>query len=270
MLETYLRRWNLIPDGNRITTRAADLLPVLRGGEPAMLKLAHEEDERQGGVLLTWWDGKGAARVLEMDEHALLLERAIGSRSLADMARTSRDDDACRILCDVARQLHAPRDTPLPDLIPLAEWFRALDPAAATHGGILERSSRMAQYLLANPREHVVLHGDLHHDNVLDFGRRGWLAIDPKRLIGERGFDFANIFTNPDLADPTRPVALLPGVFARCLDVVSEAADLERKRLLQWVLAWTGLSAAWFLGDSDPLAAIDLHIAQLAAAELDR
>jgi aminoglycoside/hydroxyurea antibiotic resistance kinase len=42
-----------------------------------------------------------------------------------------------------------------------------------------------------------VLHGDLHHGNVLDFGLRGWLAIDPKGLLGERGFDFANIFTNP-------------------------------------------------------------------------
>jgi streptomycin 6-kinase len=51
--------------------------------------------------------------------------------------------------------------------------------------------------LLAEPREVGVLHGDLHHGNVLDFGVRGWLAIDPKGLLGERGFDFANIFTNP-------------------------------------------------------------------------
>lgn len=114
-----------------------------------------------------------------------------------------------------------------------------------------------------------MLHGDLHHGNVLDFGARGWLAIDPKRLIGERGFDFANIFTNPDLADPSRPVATEPGRFARCLDVVSRAA-VERGRLLLWILAWTGLSASWFLGDGDSLAAIDLQIAALAAAEADR
>ena len=114
-----------------------------------------------------------------------------------------------------------------------------------------------------------MLHGDLHHENVLDFGARGWLAIDPKRLLGERSFDFANIFTNPDLADPTRPVAIAPGRFAQRVAVVAEAARLERERLLQWVLAWTGLSAAWFLGDgASP--AIDLQIAELAAAELDR
>ncbi len=123
--------------------------------------------------------------------------------------------------------------------------------------------------LLAAPREVGVLHGDLHHDNVLDFRARGWLAIDPKGLTGERGFDLANIFTNPDLSDPTRPLATDPGRFARRLAVVTEAAGLERDRLLRWILAWTGLSAAWFLGEgASP--AIALRIAELAAAELDR
>jgi streptomycin 6-kinase len=131
------------------------------------------------------------------------------------------------------------------------------------------RCADAARTLLADPREVGMLHGDLHHDNVLSFGARGWLAIDPKWLIGERGFDFANIFTNPDLADPSCPVATEPGRFARRLEAVAEAAGLERRRLLHWILAWTGLSAAWFLGDGDP-AYIDLKVADLAAAELDR
>lgn len=99
---------------------------------------------------------------------------------------------------------------------------------------------------------------------------RGWLAIDPKHLLSERGFDYANIFTSPDLADPARPVATEPGRFARRLDIVVEAARLDRRRLLSWIVAWTGLSAAWLLGDDDPLAEINLQIANLAAAELDR
>jgi streptomycin 6-kinase len=269
MFDPYLRHWDLVPDGNPIVTPAARLLPVRRGGEPAMLKLSTEEDERFGSVLMEWWDGDGAARVLARDATALLLERAMGPASLAEMARTGQDDEACRILCIVAKRLHAPRAKPLPELIPLARWFHELGPAAAKHGGILTRCAEAARTLLAEPREVGVLHGDLHHDNVLDFGARSWLAIDPKRLLGERGFDFANIFTNPDLADPTRPVATEPGRFARRLKVVAEAAELERERLLRWILAWTGLSAAWFLGDGDP-AAIDLRIAELAAAELDR
>ncbi len=218
---------------------------------------------------MVWWDGEGAAQVLERDESAILMERATAKRSLADMARSGEDDEACRILCATADRLHDKRLASLPELVPLHVWFRELEASAARHGGILRSSFETAQMLLATPREEGVLHGDLHHDNVLDFGNRGWLAIDPHGLFGERGFDFANIFTNPDLSDPSQPVATQPGCFHKRLAVVAEASRLEPRRLLQWILAWTGLSAAWFLSDADPLAEVDLHIAALAHAELN-
>ena len=235
-----------------------------------MLKLSCDPDERRGSMLMEWWDGEGAARVLACDDTALLLERAQPRASLADMARLGRDDEACRILCAVAGRLHGPRSRPCPELIPLEYWFRDLEPAAKTYGGILARCSGMARSLLAERREAEPLHGDLHHGNVLDFGARGWLAIDPKGLIGERIFDFANIFTNPDLADPARPVATEPHRFARRLDLMVEATGMERRRLLSWVLAWAGLSAAWLLNDDDPMASIGLRVAASAAAGLDR
>jgi hypothetical protein len=50
-------------------------------------------------------------------------------------------------------------------------------------------------------RDVVVLHGDMHHENILKFSSRGWLAIDPKGLVGERGFDYANIFCKPRQRD---------------------------------------------------------------------
>ena len=269
MLEPTLSAWNLVPDGPAIATPAAHLLPVRRQGEPAILKLSSEPDHLRGGALLEWWGGEGAARVLARDDHALLMERACGPVSLAAMARDGRDDEACRILCTVAARLHAPRPGPRPELVPLEIWFRDLWPAAENHGGVLARCARVAEDLLAAPREVGVLHGDLHHGNVLDFGPRGFLAIDPKGLLGERGFDFANLFTNPDLADPTRPVATEPGRLMRRLAIVSEAAGLERGRLLAWIAAWAGLSAAWFLQDDDTRAKIDLTIAGIALATLD-
>ena len=265
---TWLDRWGLVPDGAPIVTAVARLLPVRRHGEAAMLKLSAAEEEPAAGALMAWWGGDGAARVLARDGGAVLLERATGTGSLAAMARDGRDDEASRILCAVAARLHAPRAGPPPVLIPLAVRFAALAPAAAAQGGILARCSTTAEALLADPRDECPLHGDLHHDNVLDFGEHGWLAIDPHGLIGERGFDFANIFTNPDLADPTHPVATLPGRFARRLEIVAAAASLERRRLLRWILAWAGLSAAWFLSDGEP-ATVDLQIAALAAAKLD-
>jgi streptomycin 6-kinase len=270
MFDPFLHRWGLRRDGEPIVTPTARLLPVTRDDEPAMLKLSLDEGGDRGGGLLQWWDGKGAARVLARDGAALLMERAAGPASLADMARSGRDDEACRVLCAVAARLHAPRPGTPPGLVPLADWFARLEPAAAAQGGMLARCAAAARALLADPREVGVLHGDLHHGNVLDFGARGWLAIDPKGLIGERGFDFANVFTNPDLADLARPIATEPGRLARRVDVVARAGGLEPRRLLLWILAWSGLSAAWFLDDGDSRAGIGLRVAALAAAELDR
>ncbi len=180
------------------------------------------------------------------------------------MATQGRDDEATRIICAVAAKLHAARGDPPPSAIPLPTRFKALEGAAAKHGGILRRAAETAWELLAAPQEVVPLHGDLHHGNVLNFGERGWLAIDPKGLVGERGFDFANIFGNPDPATATES-----GRLARQSQVVAEAAGLERQRLLSWILAFAGLSASWGLEDGeDPRLAF--AVAELAAAELVR
>ena len=60
MFDEHLARWGLVPDGAPITTHSSRLLPVLRGGEPAMLKVAHAAEERAGARLMAWWAGDGA------------------------------------------------------------------------------------------------------------------------------------------------------------------------------------------------------------------
>lgn len=266
----YLARWSLVADGDEIVTRAARLLPVRQTDEAAMLRIVTNPEAKGGDVLLTWWDGEGAARVLETEGDVLLLERAEGGRSLTAMARSGQDDEATQIICDVIAELHSPRAKPLPDLIPLLDWFAALWPAAEAHGGVLAQSAEAARRLLAAQRDVGALHGDIHHDNILDFGpERGWLAIDPNRLCGDRGFDYANLFSNPDMADPSVPVAVHPDRFRRRVEIVVERADIERDRLLSWILAYSGLSAAWLIADGDD-AVVDFQIAALAAAELAR
>jgi streptomycin 6-kinase len=259
-LGPHLARWDLVPDGEPIETPSSLLLAVRHNGVPAMLKVAREEEECRGGALMAWWDGDGAAKVLARHGEALLLERATGASSLAEMVASGQDDEASRILCAVAARLHAPRAGPPPELVPLARWFEALAPAARTHGGLLAQADSVAQALLADPRDVVALHGDIHHGNVLDAGERGGLAIDPKGLLGERTFDFVNILRNPDAA-----VALAPGRFGHQVEVLAAAASVERRRLLEWTLAFAGLSAAWHLADGTP-ADLDFAIAALAAA----
>ena len=261
-IEDYLTRWALEPDGEVLVTDSSYLLPVLHEGAlPAMLKIARCEEEVRGNELMQWWCAQGAVPVLACQGVALLMERTPG-KSLAEMSRSGDDTQASRIICQVAANLHMVRHKAPPKLIPLTCWFDELSAAALNYGGVLRECLLSSIDLLQQPQDTVILHGDLHHGNVLDFGDRGWLAIDPKALLGERGFDFANIFCNPDFKTATAA-----GRMAQQVSVVSEAAKLNRRRLLKWVLAYAGLSAAWSLNSGqDPQVA--LAIAELTAAEL--
>jgi streptomycin 6-kinase len=228
----------------------------------AILKIAVDVEEELGNELMAWWNGQGTPLVLAREGKAILLERARDGGSLADLVRDGHDDEATRIICAVIEKLHAPTRQPLPRLIPLLDWFRELEPAAEAHGGIFSLAAASARYLLSAPRDSSVLHGDIHHGNILRFGERGWLAIDPKGLIGERAFDYANLFCNPDPETATAQRR-----FARRLEIVTEVTHFDRNRLLRWILAWSGLSASWMITDHiDP--DTTLRVAELAATEL--
>jgi len=261
-LSRYSTLWGLVIDGPARLTRSSYLQPVRYGHRPAMLKIAMDAQECRGARLMTWWNGTGAAYVWEQDGDALLLERASQNRSLSEMARNGRDDEASRLICKVAARLHAPRPPAPPELQPLALDFEALRLAANTHGPVLARAAALAAGLLATPQQVTVLHGDLHHGNILHAGWRGWLAIDPKGLYGERGFDFANLFCNPEAE-----IALAPGRLARQVEVVCAHADLERPRLLAWIASWAALSTIWHIEDSEnPQTA--LAVCEIALNEL--
>ncbi|SQI39157.1 Aminoglycoside/hydroxyurea antibiotic resistance kinase [Serratia plymuthica] len=108
----YVQRWQLEPDGKAFETHSSLLMPVRYQGVAAMLKIAREQEEKFGGLLMCWWQGEGAAQVLAWHEDGILLERAQGNRSLAQMVRDGDDRQATTILCQVVARLHAPRSQP--------------------------------------------------------------------------------------------------------------------------------------------------------------
>lgn len=266
-LQALLRDWRLGPDGPLRDSGHAKLLPVRRDGAAMMLKWTEELAELRGFEQLQAWQGGGAVPVLARRGNALLMARASGGQDLAHMARAGQDEAALRLLCRQAQRLH--RVAPPPGLLPLAEWFAELWPMAEAHP-VLAESRDMARALLARAEAPVSLHGDLHHGNLLDFNG-AWLVIDPKGLIGPAEFDFAVMFANPDLDDPSQPVAVLPGRCDARLALVARETGFAPQHLLRWILAWSGLSAAWFMGDAqvdhDRLA-VDLHVMAWASARL--
>ncbi|MEQ9448266.1 MAG: aminoglycoside phosphotransferase family protein [Rhodospirillaceae bacterium] len=258
--------WNLTVDGDPFRTRYAHLRPVRRDGAPAMLKIVPAgSEEADGAATLEYFGGIGAVRLLEDDVQAQLMERASSGRSLTDMVRRGEDDEATRILCAVAAQLHGPRtNLRPPTLVPLERRFRSLFELADKPSGAppalaspLPDAAQIARDLLARPGDETVLHGDVHHANVLVDKTRGWLAIDPKGLFGERAYDYANILCNPDIEDVARSLERL----MRQAKIIAKAANLDLRRLLAFTFVHAVLSAAWSLEDGeDPSRAIDIAV----------
>ena len=189
------------------------------------------------------------------------MTRASGSRSLVDMSRDNRDAEATSIILRVAASLHRPVRAPPPGLVPLDEWFTSLFLAPPLPGGELDLAARTASRLLATSTEVIPLHGDLHHWNVLDFAGE-WRAIDPKGLAGDRAFDLIHLLRNPDCT-----MALAPGRLKERVDQVFREAALDRVRLVEWALAFAGLSAAWSVEDGESRE-VDLRLLRALAGLL--
>ena len=255
----FLSCWALTPDGPARRTPGSDLLPVRWQGRAAMLKLARTAEEAAGHRLMVWWAGQGAARVYAHDGPALLMERLDGEGTLAAMALGGQDGAATRVLCRAAAAVHAAGQGPWPALPDLRRWFRALGEAAG-QGADFAALWELAQQCLAEQRDVRPLHGDLHHGNVLHSAERGWVLIDPKGLLGDPAFEYANLLCNPTLAH-----ALTPDRLEAQLAVIAEESGLDAARLARWAVAYAGLSAAWHLEDGQwDEAALTLRVAHAA------
>ncbi len=256
------QQWHLVDDGEILTTQSSLLQPVLYKGTKAMLKIALHAEELRGAKLMTCWNGNAAAKVLQAKERVLLMERATGKKSLRQMVLSGVEDEANRIICSVAAKLHRANCKKIAELTPLKMWFSDLAAAHAKYGGVFGRCWDIADHLLNNQQDIVALHGDIHYDNILDSGGGEWIAIDPKALIGERTFDFANLFCNP-----TAEIAASETRMKKQVPLVAHEAGVHAQRLLQWIVAWSGLSATWILNKGDN-ARTQIIVAENALKEL--
>jgi streptomycin 6-kinase len=245
----HLERWHATSDGEPIETPRSWLLPVRHAGAPAMLKLLKPGgDERQAAAMLHYYGGDGAVCLLAAADDALLMERAEGPRALDAMVRAGADLEAAAILAETVARLHAPRGRAAPAGLPsLRLWFAPLFDAAGS-APLLARCARIADALLAQPLEAGVLHGDLHHANVCDAGARGWLAIDPKGVIGEPAYEVANLLGNPwphgEIVHDGARMQRLAALYAARL-------GLDPRRVLGFAFAHAGLAASWDIDDGE-------------------
>jgi streptomycin 6-kinase len=226
---------------------------VRRDGCQAVLKINFPEPESEHEAnALTSWDGDGAVRLLEHDpeRRALLVERCDPGVQLWSLP----EEEANRIAADVLGRLWCRS----PDLHPFrlladeaARWADEIPAKWQGFGRPVERQliEEIVEFLSdVGPAqgEAVVLHQDFHGGNVLR-SERGWLAIDPKPLVGEREFDLASLLRDrrDDLQRDPHPERRV----RRRLDRLVCELGLDRERARGWgvahALAWGFSSKGW-------------------------
>jgi streptomycin 6-kinase len=211
-----------------------------RDGQEVVLKVQepHRESEHEADALRLW-DGDGAVTLLdeEPEECALLVERCVPGTPLS----AAGADAALEVFVALLPRLWKPAGAPFRSLTAEAAWWAdSLEDTWERFGRPFERKLLDAalealQGLPPTQGPQVLLHQDLHGDNVLAAEREPWLAIDPKPLAGERELGIAPIVRSRELGHSRHDVL---GRFDR---LVSELS-LDRERARGWTI---GQTIAW-------------------------
>jgi streptomycin 6-kinase len=236
-------------------------------GSTAVLKLGLPENGHLAveATALDCFAGRGAVTVLARDDvrGALLLEEARPGAPLRDLV-PHRDEEATAAIVSVVKRLHrpAPAGVALPELSARRETFaRHLrrfpgDDPLPRH--MVERAGRLLDELCATATERVVLHGDLHHDNVLAADREPWLAIDPHGVVGDPGYEIGALLYNPDPDADDDPVLEL--VEAR-MEQLADSLGMPLDRVVAWGFVQAVLSEVWTAEDNGVLTGRPLRLA---------
>ena len=201
------------------------------------------------------FDGRGAIRLMEADpgQGILLLERADPGTPL--MALTD-DAEATSIASKVMQQLWRP--APADGVFPTLErWCRALTRLRKNYAGktgplpslLVEAAERSCADLITSSDFAILLHGDLHHENVVAAERQPWLALDPKGVIGDPVYEVGPWLQN--VAPHIRAARPLKETMDRRVRQFAEELGFDRQRILAWGLSHAVLSACWCLEDHD-------------------
>ena len=213
-------------------------------------------DEWRSGEILAAFDGHGVARVYEQVPGAVLMERLNPGTSLVDLALNGHDEEATEILAGVIQQMSAPVSAMSPLELPQAcatveDWAKGFENYIASGNAqiprnLVEAGQRVFTTLCASQRQPRLLHGDLQHYNVLFDSDRGWLAIDPKGVVGETEYEIGAALRNP-VEQPE--LFLARSTIERRLKQFTDKLNLNYKRTLAWAFAQAVLSAIWTFED---------------------
>jgi streptomycin 6-kinase len=268
LLAACERRWNvtILPPFEELSYNFA-APAILRDGAPAVLKAGVPGADLEREIAaLRLYDGDGICRLYEADPSgcAFLIERHLPGAMLSTLAAKD-DDEATRIAARLMRRLWRPAP-PEHGFQMLAGWAEGLRRLREQFDGdtgpfprrLVERAER-AYGELHDAEAATLLHGDFHHGNVLTAEREPWLAIDPKGVVGDAGYEVGAFIYNAlpaNAADVGRTVA-------RRIELLAEELEMDRAEVIGWGLFQAVLSSWWTYEDHGHVGEDTLVVAEI-------
>ena len=263
------KRWGLTigaPVGNLSFNYVAHA--VLADGTEAIVKTGLTDEFPAQTEALRYCAGQGMVQLLAYDEQekVMLMERVQPGTTLRAV---ENDEVAISAAAAVMRRLWRPLPAQHYPFPTIDDWGKTFARIRKQYAGgpcpmpyeYLDRAEQLYAELSASMAEPVLLHGDLHQDNILSSQREPWLAIDPKGVIGEPAYDTGALLRNflPDILSYPNPKQLM----TRRIDQLSAELDIERERIANWGFAQAVLSMLWCIEDSGGLQYEGLYFTEL-------
>ena len=225
--------------------------------QAVVLKVIKQKgDEWHSGEILKALDGNGVVRVYEQTPGAVLMERLRPGNSLVEMALSGKDEEATDILADVIQRMSSIESSKSAGesseaFKTVQDWSKGFERYIGTGDDqipmeLVEAGHDTFSHLCASQRWPRLLHGDLQHYNVLSDSSRGWVAIDPKGVIGELEYEIGAVLRNPG---EWPELFLARATIERRLKAFSSKLNLDYERMLAWSFAQAVLSAIWDIED---------------------
>lgn len=245
-LANHARQWNVTIESTQ-RTETSVIAFGMSGTRPVVLKVAKRAGEEwRSGELLAAFQGKGLVRPLEFTDGAVLLDRALPGHSLVDVSTTGHDEEATEIISTIIEEMSSVRPvwSGAFSVSALASEFQIYGRSCEglVPSGMVEKAESVFTASCASQSDIRLLHGDLHHDNLLFDSARGWLAIDPWGIQAEIEYELAASLRNP--IDAPSLLASADTMLTR-LKIFEKRLGVNPKRALQWAFSSAVLAALW-------------------------
>lgn len=248
-VEARVREWAIVAE-DTVETESSFIVFGRRGNLPVVLKvLRRPGDEWLSGKVLEAFDAKGTVRVYEYIEGALLLERLVPGTPLSALSLNGLDMEATEILAEVIRQMSSHESSMA--FVTAEDWGKGFEGYLASGDNqipsdLVKQGQQIYTALCASQKGARLLHGDLQHYNILFDSARGWVAIDPKGVIGEVEYEIGAALRNPY----ERPELFAsPEIVEKRIGCLEARLKLDAHRALLWGFSQAVLSAIWSVED---------------------